>query len=203
MTRDDVRELHYITHLDNLASILNHGILSNHEVSRRGFTHVSVALSEVQERRRKQIPGGQLLHDYANLYFNARNPMMFRRVCDREVTHTRLAVLRISPDVLDIPGVVVSDGNAASRYVRFFGVEDGLGALVAELVFARDWRDANEIVYYRKKSATCSEVLVPCRVPADMLTGAYLSCPPASALAVPPHLDILIRPDIFFQQATP
>lgn len=31
----------------------------------------------VQDRRReKRIPGGHLLHDYANLYFDAHNPML-------------------------------------------------------------------------------------------------------------------------------
>jgi len=58
VTRDQVNELHYITHVDNVVSIIRHGILSNHGVARRGLACVSVAMAEIQERRRKQIPGG-------------------------------------------------------------------------------------------------------------------------------------------------
>jgi len=42
MTRDDVTELHYITHVANVASILEHEILS-HRLSKQ-LPHESVAL---------------------------------------------------------------------------------------------------------------------------------------------------------------
>ncbi len=42
----------------------------------KNLKHKSIALEEVQERRdRKRIPNGAL-HEYVNLYFNPRNPMM-------------------------------------------------------------------------------------------------------------------------------
>lgn len=38
-------------------------------------------MAEAQERRdRKQVPGGLRLHQYANLYFHARNPMLYARL---------------------------------------------------------------------------------------------------------------------------
>jgi len=140
-----------------------------------------------------------VLHDYVNLYFNARNPMMFRRVRDGSVTHANLAVLRVRADVLDLPGVVVTGGNAASRYVRFYGVNEGLAAMDYEDVFTRDWRDEDEIQYFRKKSAVCSEVLVPDRVPATHVTGVYRSRRPTPAFAETVALDIAVDPDMFFQ----
>ena len=55
------------------------------------------------------------LHEYANLYLCARNPMLYKR---RE-SHGTLCVLRVSTDVLDLPGVVLTGGNAASDYTAF------------------------------------------------------------------------------------
>lgn len=37
-----------------------------------------------------------------------------------------------------------------------------------------DWRDADLTAYFRKKSRKCAEVLVPERVGADFLIGAYV-----------------------------
>src|SRR5690348_11779452 len=77
MLRRRVKELHYITHVDNLASICARGVLS-HQRARR-VRHRSVASEEIQNRRaRKRLPNGARLHSYANLYFDARNPMMYR-----------------------------------------------------------------------------------------------------------------------------
>ncbi|MGH2768869.1 MAG: DarT ssDNA thymidine ADP-ribosyltransferase family protein, partial [Actinomycetota bacterium] len=77
MRRDDLEELHYITAVENVASILQHGILS-HELSRR-MAHRSLSKELVQERRRTVVvPNGRRLHDYANLYICARNPTLRR-----------------------------------------------------------------------------------------------------------------------------
>jgi hypothetical protein len=78
MKRPDVTELHYITPIANVPSILQYGILSHARAER--VPHGSVAMQEIQDRRRnKQIPGARTLHDYANLYFDAHNPMLSAR----------------------------------------------------------------------------------------------------------------------------
>jgi hypothetical protein len=75
MNRDDITELHFIAPITNVPSIMQHGILS-HKLSGQ-IHHHSVAMPEIQERRKnKQIPGARTLHDYANLYFDAHNPML-------------------------------------------------------------------------------------------------------------------------------
>ena len=75
MNREDITELHYITPIENVPSILEYGILSNRKAAR--LPHTSVAMEEVQDRRRnKQIPGARSLHNYVNLYFDAHNPML-------------------------------------------------------------------------------------------------------------------------------
>ena len=79
----------------NLGSVTAHGILSYDGAAK--LEHHSVALQPVQDKRdKKQVPGGLKLHQYANLYFHARNPMLFKR--QAEVPN--LCVLRVSTKVL-------------------------------------------------------------------------------------------------------
>ena len=114
MDRDEVKELHFITTMDDLGSILMRGILCHNRARR--LPHRSIASEEVQDiRRGKSVPGGLSLHSYANLYFDARNPMMS---CLRHLPD--LVVIRVSPEVLDIPDTVVADGNAATWNTRFY-----------------------------------------------------------------------------------
>ncbi len=171
MRRDELEELHYICPIRNIPSICRTGILSHRRAERE--PHESVAMVEIQERRAKiVVPGGRPLHEYVNLYVCARNPMLFKRK-DR---HVELCVLRVSTDVLDVPGVVVTDANASSPYVRFAGAPEGLEIVDNELTFAEYWTDQDPIRYWRRKSRKCAEVLVPDRVDLRFLTGVYVSC---------------------------
>jgi len=171
MNRADVTELHYITAIANLPSIIRHGILS-HAVAEQ-LAHDSVAMPEIQERRRnKQIPGARLLHEYANLYFDAHNPMLSR--CRGR--NNEICVLQIDPGVLDIPGVIIANRNAASDWTSFWPVADGLRVISRERVFARYWIHPNDpYEEMNHKSEKCAEVLVPDRVDVQFIAGAYVA----------------------------
>ena len=164
-----VTELHCIMPIANLVSVMNHGILS-HEYATK-LKHHSVALQPVQDKRdKKQVPGGLKLHEYANLYFHARNPMMFKR----KDQAPDLCVVRVSTMVLTLPGAVVSDRNAASDYVRFLHPRQWQ-LLDFDAIYAMDWRHPNDpVAYYRHSSQKCAEVLVPQRAETRYLTGAYV-----------------------------
>lgn len=75
MTIDDIQELHFIALIQSVPSILKHGIASRSQIKHLRLPEIANPL--VQEKRKAVvIPGGYSLHDYANLYFHARNPMM-------------------------------------------------------------------------------------------------------------------------------
>jgi len=171
MERHELTELHYITPIANVPSILEKGILSHNQAKQ--VHHESVAMNEIQDRRAKvTVPGGRKLHEYVNLYICARNPMMYKR----QAQFKELCILRVRPHVIDLPGVVITDGNASGDYVRFSAAPKGLAIVDRDLTFADDWRDPDRIQYFRKKAAKCAEVLVPDKVnPAD-ITGAYVAC---------------------------
>jgi ssDNA thymidine ADP-ribosyltransferase, DarT len=194
--RHELEELHYITAIGNVPSILQHGILSHSRAAK--LPHESVAMAEIQDRRAKVVvPGGRRLHDYANLYVCARNPMLYKR----SAQHLDICVLRIDPGVLDLPGVVVTDGNASSDYVRFTAGSAGLAIVDRERTFAEWWTDPDPFEYFRKKSAKCAEVLVPDRVPAHLVTGAYVSCGEALARFAALGMDVPteINQHLFFR----
>lgn len=147
-----VTELHCIMPIGNVPSVIQHGLLSYERAA--ALTHRSVAMPEVQERRDKVlVPGGLRLHQYANLYFHARNPMMFKR----KDGATGLCVLRVSRAVLELDNVVLADQNASSNYVRFLSPAQ-IGMIPLNWVYARDWTHPDRITYYRQKAAKCAEV---------------------------------------------
>jgi hypothetical protein len=191
-----VNEFHCIMPIANMASVLKHGILSHERVA--ALPHLSVALQQVQERRDiKQVPGGLKVHQYANLYFHARNPMMFKRKEQAE----ELCVLRIGLEVLKVKGVVITDCNASSDWVRFLAPSQAK-ILDFDDIYARDWRHPNDSpAYYRHRSRKCAEVLVPHRVESRFLTGAYVVNKKAAAVMAQTgfNLPISVDADLFFQ----
>lgn len=153
----------------NILSVLKHGILSYERASK--LSHASVAMDTIQDRRdKKQVPGGLRLHQYANLYFHARNPMLFKRLNQA----ASLCVLRVSRKVLALPKVVLADCNASSDYVRFLEPAQWQH-LAFDDIYAMDWRHPGDpAAFYRHRSRKCAEVLVPNSVPPSFVEGAYV-----------------------------
>jgi hypothetical protein len=191
----NLEEFQNITPIANIPSILELGILSYAQASK--LEHLSVALQAVQEKRDcKRVPGGLSLHEYANVYFHARNPMMSRRRNEAQ----QICVLRISTEILDIPGAVITDQNAASKYVKFSAPET-FKMMNLEYVFARNWKHPqNQIEEWRHSSAKCAEALIPHLIPPKFILGAYvLNDSAAQELASKGfNLPIMTDADLFF-----
>jgi ssDNA thymidine ADP-ribosyltransferase, DarT len=170
--RAQISELHYITAIENVGSILGSGILSHNRV--RKVRHQSVAMEVIQARRaKKRIPGARALHDYVNLYINGRNPMMFTVLQNHPLDG--LCLLAVSTDVLDLPGTIIADQNASSDYVRFANAPPGLALIDRGTVFAVYWTHPDDqIAEWRHKSAMCAEVLVPDVVEPNFISSAYV-----------------------------
>lgn len=126
--------LYNINSLNNLKSILEHGILSKNELIRRNISYQDLSNHSVQDKRDcKYVLNRRTLHDYANLYFDARNPMLFNLVSNRNINE--LCVLCVDKRVLDIPGTVVTDMNAAALLAVFENPEKALDRLNYDLIF--------------------------------------------------------------------
>jgi hypothetical protein len=116
--------------------------------------------------------------------------------------HDSICVLRVSVDVLDIHNVVVTDGNAASKYVSFRPAPAGLAIVDRDRTFAEWWTHDDQIEQWRHSSQKCAEVLVPDVVPAAYIIGAYVSCDGSRQTLerLAPHLPITVDPELFFQR---
>lgn len=199
MKLSDIRELHYITHISNLSSILEVGILCHKEAAKR--PHQSVADHEVQARRaRKMVPNGLPLHHYANLYVNARNPMLYRNC--KEYDPANLCIVCVHPDVLQLPDVVIADRNAAADIARFFDVSEGLRSISKQTVMARYWNHEDPFEKERRRQLICAEVLVPRRIDISYLVGLKVVSEAVKRSLIQSGIDLRIEvtPDFFFVQ---
>lgn len=205
MHRTEITELHYLVAAANVPSILRHGILSHNRAA--GILHVEIADEDVIRRRsQRRIPGGLPLHDYVNLFFNGRNAMLFRRLRDpdpaRRLAPQEMVILAISPRVLDVAGVVITDINAAAEEEpRWYTVQEGLAQLHKEEIFATYWTDADPWEKRRKRQRMMAEVLVPNCVASTLVSAAHVVSEAAaqSLSLVAPTLRVTIKPGMFFQ----
>lgn len=91
----EAKSLYYITHKDNIPSILRYGVLSHAKIEERGIKHQSIYDTEiVSNRRGKETPDGRSLWGFANVYFQPRNPMMYRVIHERGRDHLAVVALK-------------------------------------------------------------------------------------------------------------
>jgi predicted DNA-binding protein YlxM (UPF0122 family) len=111
-----IKFLQHMTSKNNLRSLLENGILSHNEAYANDLIMDDISMSEVQERRknRKISIKGKILtiHDFVSFYFNAKNPMLYKR---KNIQH-ELFILLINADIIntqftDNPFAIFSDGN--------------------------------------------------------------------------------------------
>ncbi|GHS86313.1 hypothetical protein FACS189487_00330 [Campylobacterota bacterium] len=155
-----VEYIYHITHISNLPSIAEHGLLSHNNP----YCQVDISNQTVNGRRNTIEPiYRRKIHDYVPFYFSPKNPMLFvRRNIEDE-----LVILMFSCDLLFNDGMVFTDGNAACDNTYFSNDLNELDMIDWEVIKARYWH------YYsdgkRKKMA---EVLVPNCVALNALVGA-------------------------------
>jgi ssDNA thymidine ADP-ribosyltransferase, DarT len=198
MERAELSELGYIVPIDTVPSILDRGILSHTRAKK--VPHQDIALGNVQDLRANVVvPNGRALHAYANLYICPRNPMLLKRT----PLHEQLCVLRVQAGVIDLPGAVITNSNAASKYARFMPAPAGLDIVDRDRTFADWWtHPGDEIEQWRHSAQKCAEVLVPDVVARRYIFGAYVSCPQSLHLlnSVAPELPATVNAHMFFKR---
>jgi O-acetyl-ADP-ribose deacetylase (regulator of RNase III) len=156
----EIKGLFYITHIENVPSILKRGTLSHGLIESQQVPFTPIYDSGiVSSRKGKPTPDRASLWEYANLYFQARNPMMYRVVHEKSVED--LAVVGVKPSVLNGSHVLITDGNAASGPTQFFHVPDGLKVIESQwpVLQAEYWNELDG-----SKRRIMAECLVPERI---------------------------------------
>lgn len=166
-----IQHLYYITHIDNLPSIFQLGILSHQRVLDQRINYRPIYDdSIVQSRREIRAPDGTPLWSFVNLYFQPRNAMLYRVII--ECGPRNIAVLAIKRDVLSRAGILISDGNAASHDSRILPASEGLRVIGSmKNVLDGQWWAASD----GSKRRMMAECLVPDVVPAADIVSVYVA----------------------------
>ncbi len=147
--------IYHITHINNLASILDYGgLLANNRLKSESINYVDIAHEAIQDRRAiTPVPCavGGYLHDYIPWYFAPRSPMLYSifrgKVQGYEdgqipVIHLVAAVENVAQ--AGIP-FAFTDGHAIVRYSEFYDNLHYLNdAIDWEIMKARFWADTDE-----------------------------------------------------------
>lgn len=150
--------LFYIAHIDNIESILKHGILSHNLANEMELTKVDISNQTVNARRNRfETSLGGNIHDFAPLYFNHKNPMLYT-LCKNKDRNT-LVLLRINPHILLADNVSFSDGNAATKATHFFSNIDDFNKLNWQLIKQGSWYNY-QFGIEEGRRIMCSEALV-------------------------------------------
>ena len=136
LRKNKVNSLWHITHRENVKNILTSGILS-HENSNE-IKYVDISNPGVQNRRQKIEPiHGRKIHEYAPLFINPKNAMLY----SIKEKRNELCLVEVSLDVLECE-YIFTDGNAARIETSFYG--DTVDRILFEqipwdTVFSESW----------------------------------------------------------------
>ncbi len=168
----NIKSLCYITHIENLPSILERGILSHSRIESQNVPYTPIYDSNiVSVRKEKPTPhGGKSLWDYANLYFQPRNPMMYRVAHEKH--KQTLAIVGVAPEVLHGRNVLITDGNAANSPTEFYSTSAGLKMLQKQWkVIQNDWWSEGD----GSKRKIMAECLVPDQVDPEHIHSIFVA----------------------------
>ncbi|MFC3750091.1 DarT ssDNA thymidine ADP-ribosyltransferase family protein [Paenibacillus sp. GCM10012306] len=160
---------YHFTHLDNIESIIENGLISTNEKKKNGITHVNVANERIQGRRSNMIvpchPNGTI-HDYVPFYFATTNPMLLSVVNRKNIDQPLVVYLAISIDKIQNSNVIFTDGSANRNTApNFYSEPNDLDKLSWDKINITTWKKGTPDELH----ARMAEVLVYQKVPLDWI----------------------------------
>ena len=199
MKRPEITGLYYITHIDNLSSILERGILSHERIESEHIEYTPIYDKEIVATRRDiKTPDARTLWDFTNLYFQPRNPMLFRVM--HEKSASEIAIVSVRPEILDKLDIYISTGNAAHSLSKILPSGEGrkeIRQIIKDTLMVKYWNE--EVGSKRKIMAEC---LVPDLVSPDMIQGIYVATHDTKtkleAVILHSKIPVISEPNMFF-----
>jgi len=172
MRTQQIRGLYYITHVDNVPSILKHGILCHEKIEAEGIPFTRIYDEEIVSNRHAiHVPDGRSLWKFANVYFQPRNPMLYRVIHEKPVKE--IAIIAVQPSILDRLDCYISNGNAAHSLSYILTMGDGkkiLKDIIKETLSVEYWKEMDG-----SKRKIMAECLVPDMISPDYIQAVYVS----------------------------
>jgi len=194
-----LRGLYYITHIDNLPSILERGILCHRKVEdeKIAFTPIYDA-SIVANRKERKLPDGRNLWDFVNLYFQPRNAMLYRVVFFSGVNLEDIIIIGLKATILNRKEVFITTGNAASYNTEIHSAKKARE-------YIKSIREKTDREWWASEDGSKRELMAECLVPDKVDTDDI------SEIYVPNHnslrkvkrickrnIPIIPEPELFF-----
>jgi hypothetical protein len=194
----EIKSLYYITHIENLPSILERGIFSHQLIEEQSLKFTPIYdVSIVSNRKAKLTPNGKSLWEFANLYFQPRNPMLYRVI--HEKGEKELAIIGVQKQAMDAPDVFLTDGNAANDPTSFFTPKEGLKAIYKmwDIIDGEWWNSVDG-----SKRKIMAECLVPRMISSDLIHTIYVASHAVAekvrSLPLPRTFPVVPEPNMFF-----
>ena len=208
-------DLFFITHVDNLESILKKGILSPNNVDKLGIQPKKIGNeSIVNARKHITIPtvGGKNLVDYAHVYFNPKNAFLYSVLEEEKkqlkklglYTHTKIVIIELTCNVSDTE-IYITNKNAATEDFEAVSGLDYYKIIPSieedTLPIGRGWSRqpgwANE-----SRAKVMAECLVPDKIPPEHFESIHVYNSDMKEKIQPslpePKLKIIVDPSMFF-----
>lgn len=183
-----IKELYYITHIDNVPSILERGILCHQTIEEKKIDFTAIYSKEIVSRRaQKIVPGGKNLWAFANLYFQARNPMLYKVIHDKPLDE--VVVLGIRRDVMNLKEALITDGNAANSPTTIISRSKAAKSFWAEIISntQKEW--------WNQEDGSKRKIMAECLVP-EMISPEYIQTIYTPNLKVKGKLESILGIDI-------
>jgi O-acetyl-ADP-ribose deacetylase (regulator of RNase III) len=168
----EVVGLYYITHIDNVPSILRRGIYCHERIEAEHIEYTRIYDKDIVANRHDiKVPDGRNLWTFANLYFQPRNPMLYRVL--NEKSPKEIAIVSVKPNVLDRLDIYISTGNAAHSLSEILPAGNGrkvLPQILKDTLKVEWWYEADG-----SKRKIMAECLVPEMLSADLIQAIYVS----------------------------
>jgi hypothetical protein len=172
--------LYHMTMIENLPSILRHGILSHSDVERNKIATRDISDPEVQARRKGMsvyVEKGmqENLHCMVSLYFEPRNPMLYKRIEIQGqicivLVDSCYAIREVEGECGGPVRFAFSDGNLASPVSRSYYRVLHLNKLPWDVLRANYWNDHED-----GKRKRCAEFLSTHPVGSEGFSGVVVN----------------------------
>ena len=201
-------KLYYLCPVENLSSILRHGIMSHNLVEERGLRVSDLSDPSVQEKRASNLSfqhfsSGKNLHEYVNLYINPNGPMMANILFKQQRLDQTVILAVDGTRALAQKGAIVSNGNCASSNTEFQWSAAITDQEWADISRACKSETSTDPLENRRKQA--AEVLVPDILSTDYITavccGTEKICARVDELLASEELSrhVIHDPNLFFK----
>ena len=178
LAKEDIRSFYYITHKDNLTSILERGIYSHQKIKDENIKATKIYDEEViSVRENKIVNSDSCLSQYANLYFQPRNPMLFRVLSEAgDGSYHKgvesIVLLEINRDIFEVENSYIATLNAATSEAQFYSnIDFAKGLFQIDNIILDNEAWWNDLAGGKQK--IMAEFLVKDNIPPNYITAIY------------------------------